>query len=251
MLELKNIFVTIGKDSALEQHVLKDLNLRISKGEFVVIIGGNGAGKSTLFNTISGEVLPTKGSIFLKNININRWPNYKRSSLISQVPQDPRIATMDAMTLEENLSFAYMRGQKRTLLPQKTSQRLNFFHQKLSSLNINLENRLHEMASNLSGGERQILSLIMATLHPSEILLLDEITAALDPKMADLVMNLTQKIVHDSEQTTLMITHNMDHALKFGDRTLLLKNGKIEHEFSRKEKQSLTPADLSKLFNVL
>lgn len=215
----------------------------------MVIIGGNGAGKSTLFNAISGDYPIHKGRIILNGVDISNWPRHRSAALIAKVVQDPRVATIDQMTIEENLSFAYLRGQRRGFVPHKNKDRSLFFQEKLQQLEMGLEARLNELMINLSGGQRQAISLIMALLADSEVLLLDEITAALDPKMANLVMKIADKIVRDSKRTTLMITHNMSHALQYGDRTLLLKDGQIIREFSKETKERLKPVDLAAIFS--
>lgn len=251
MLTLQNICVTVGKGTTLERTIINQLNLAIAPGEFVIIIGGNGAGKSTLFNAISGYVPVDSGKISIEDANITNWPMHTRSTLIAQVLQDPRIGTLENMTIEENLSIAYMRGKSRGIKPYTTRERQTFFREQLSVLGIGLENRLQEVVSNLSGGQRQVLSLVMATITDSQILLLDEITAALDPKMAELVMQLTAQIVRKKRQTTLMITHNMAHALQYGDRTIVLKDGKMLSAFDAEQKKLLTTADLAAIFNEI
>jgi putative ABC transport system ATP-binding protein len=213
-----------------------------------MIIGGNGAGKTTLFNTIAGDIQPDSGSIMLNNKNITNWPSYKRAGVIARVLQDPNTAVINGMTIEENLSFAYKRGKNRGLRLFSNKKRLAYFREKLALLEMGLENRLLEATDNLSGGQRQALSLIMAIMANSEVLLLDEITAALDPKMADLIMQLTTRIVAEDKRTTIMITHNMAHALHYGDRTLLLDKGTIIREYSKQERTTLTPADLAAVF---
>lgn len=227
MLKLQNIDVALGQGTTLERCILDNLNLEVKTGEFVLLLGNNGAGKTTLFNVISGSIAPTKGTIHVGSEIVTDWPAHKRSPLISKVLQDPRIATIGQMTIEENLNFAYYRGKKRSLSFSNTPKKKSFFQEKLGLLGMGLENRLGEMAGNLSGGQRQALSLIMAIMAESKILLLDEITAALDPQMAETIMELTEKIVREEKRTTLMITHNLDHAAKYGDRVLHLKEGKI------------------------
>lgn len=251
MLEIKNISVMVGAGSKLERRLIKNFNLTVELGEFVVLIGGNGAGKTTLFNAISGGISLEAGSIWIEGTDISFWPNYKRASLIAKVLQDPRIATIETMTLEENLSFALLRGKNRGLKLYKNAEREKLFREKVALLGMNLEHRLDDLASNLSGGQRQALSLIMATLTESKILLLDEITAALDPKMANRVMQLTSSIVQEYKHTTLMITHNMSHALHYGDRTILMQEGEIIKEFSKEEKKKLTPTDLASMFEEI
>lgn len=217
----------MGRGSPLERLVLNDLNLNVGSGEFVILIGGNGAGKSTIFNAISGITPIDSGSIILDQTDITNWPTNKRASLIAKVLQDPRVATIGNMTIEENLSFALKRGQCRGLTFHTNKNRRTLFREKLSYLGMGLENRLNELAGNLSGGQRQALSLIMALMSDSKVLLLDEITAALDPNMAELIMGLTTRIVREEMRTTLMITHNTSHMNQYGHRTLRLEEGQI------------------------
>ncbi len=247
MIQLDNICVALGQGTQLQKQIFKDLSLNVPTGEFVMIVGSNGAGKSTLFNILTGTLPLNSGAIKIGGTEITRWPTHKRAPLIAKVMQDPRLATLDHMTIEENLSFAYLRGQTRGLLPHRRSKRIAFFREKLALLNMGLENRLEETTAHLSGGQRQALSLIMAILCPSEVLLLDEITAALDTKTAERIMELTSHIVSQEKRTTLMITHNMHHALHYGDRTVILSGGKISQEYSAKEREKLTPTLLSEL----
>lgn len=227
MLKLKDINVTVGRGSALERQVLTNLNLVVDPGEFVILIGGNGAGKSTLFNVISGATALDSGKIILDETDITTWPLAKRAKNIAKVLQDPRLATIGHMTIEENLSFALKRTNTRGLALHKNKQRRDLFREKLALLNMGLENRMTELTGNLSGGQRQALSLIMALMTESKILLLDEITAALDPVMAQMIMDLTTRIVAEEKRTTIMITHNTTHMTGYSNRTLCLKNGQI------------------------
>lgn len=251
MLALKNISVKFNCGSPVEREVIKNLNLNVAAGEFVTIIGGNGAGKSTLFNIISGEHIADNGSVHIANQDYTRWPSYKRAVDIAKVIQDPKAATIAEMTIEENMAAALLRAGRRKLLPCINKQRQILFQEKLNVLNIGLEHRLKDLTGTLSGGQRQALSLVMATLASAKLLLLDEHTAALDPKMADKVMEMTETIVRQSQLTTLMITHNMSHALKYGDRTILLHDGKILKELSREEKALLKPCDLAAIFDEI
>lgn len=227
MLKLKDVNVTVGRGSTLERQVLTNLNFVVDPGEFVILIGGNGAGKSTLFNVISGATPLDSGKIILDQIDITAWPLAKRAKNIAKVLQDPRLATIGDMTIEENLSFALKRTETRGLALHKSKQRRDLFREKLSLLNMGLENRMDELTGNLSGGQRQALSLIMALMTESKILLLDEITAALDPTMAQMIMDLTTRIVNDEKRTTIMITHNTTHMTGYSNRTLRLENGQI------------------------
>lgn len=249
MLELKNIFLTFNPGTKLEYQVYREFNLKIQPSEFVMIIGSNGTGKSTLFKLISGELLPDKGTIAIEGINCTHLPNYKRSRLISYVAQDPGSSVIPSMTIEENMAFALKRGASRTFLPYFNKKIAQLLKHALDELKINFDINLSEYAGNLSGGQRQALSLIMATLAPSKILLLDEHLAALDPKMAAVVMRITEKVIKEFNLTTLMITHNMAHALKYGDRTILLHQGKILKDIREDDKKNYTPTDLACFFN--
>ena len=248
MLNLKNINVTLGKNTKLQSHVLKNLNLTVASEEFVVVIGGNGAGKSTLFNVISGFLRPDSGKIILDQNVITSTSQNERALFISSVMQDPRIGTMENMTLFENMAFAYKRGSPRTIRPFFSLQRKRFFQEKLALLSMGLEKRLDDLVSHLSGGQRQALSLIMALLIDSKLLLLDEITAALDPKVAKNIMKLANTLIREEKRTCLMITHNMSDAVEYGDRTLVLKEGHFVKEFTKNDKNQLTARDLACVF---
>ena len=249
MLKMKNINVTLGKGTQLERLTLKDINLTINHGEFIVVIGGNGAGKSTLLNTISGFVTPDSGKIIIDGLDAFCISPRSRAALVSKVAQDPRAGTMENMTVAENMAFAYSRGKIRGLSPFLTYSRNHVFKDRLSQLGMGLEARLNELVVNLSGGQRQALSLIMASLVESKILLLDEITASLDPQVSETVMKLANEIIKEAHITCIMITHNMHHAIKYGSRLLVLKEGMLVREFSGKDKRSLTERDLLTEFN--
>lgn len=248
MIELKNICVTFAKGTPLQNNLFKELNLKIYTDEFVTVIGGNGAGKSTLLNIISGSIPADKGTITLDNIEVTDWPDYQRASLISRVFQDPLIGSYADFTIEENLSLAFCRGQKRTLRSSLTHQTREYFREKLHHIGIGLENRLQDKMGTLSGGQRQAVSLIMATLRPCKILLLDEHTAALDPKMERTILKLTARLIKEEQLTALMITHSMSHALEFGDRTLIMHHGKIARDVGGTERQNLSTGDLLEFF---
>ena len=232
MLNMQNINVTFGRGTKLERRIFDNLNLYVAPGEFVTIIGGNGAGKSTLFNVISGYIMPDRGSVMIDQEDVTNVSQIDRAALIAKVMQDPRIGTIENMSIEENMSFAYMRDKKRGLALYDSLERRKLFQQKLKMLGMGLENKLDELVCNLSGGQRQALSIIMAIIADFKILLLDEITAALDPKTAEAVMTLAAKIAREEKRTTIMITHNMQHAITYSDRILVLSNGKIAKEFN-------------------
>lgn len=250
MLKLENIDLALWQGSKLERKILQKLNLTVNKGELIIVIGGNGTGKSTMLNVISGELTPTTGKIILDNEDITNIPQYKRSVNIAKVMQDPKVGTMENMTILENMAFAYMRGANRGFYVYNNTKREKLFQEKLSMLGMGLENRLNELVANLSGGQRQALSLIMAIIANSKLLLLDEITAALDPKMAESVLKIAIQIITEAKLTTIMITHNMTHAIQYGNRTLLLANGEFVKEFTYPDKSTLTPLTLAAEFGI-
>lgn len=232
MVRLDNVTLTLRRGNETAAPLFKNLSCEVKGGEFVIVIGKNGVGKSTFFNLISGAVRPDSGHVFLGAQEVTSLSEPARAGLIARVFQNPERGTLGSMTLFENLAFAFRRGKRRGLSLCLTRHRRAFFQEKLSLLNQGLETRLDDMVSTLSGGQRQVLSVIMAILRPSEILLLDEITAALDPKTAEAVMKLTADLVCQEGRTTLMITHNMTHALHYGDRRLLLEEGQLTENFS-------------------
>lgn len=245
MLKLNNLCVTLNKNTQLIRPILQNLHLDIADEEFVVLIGSNGCGKSTLMNTIAGYLRPDQGQVIIANQDVTNLPQTQRSSVVALVMQEPHLGTMENMTLEENLSFAYMRGKVRQLKLHNSLARRNLFKDRLAMLGMNLENRLEDLVGNLSGGQRQALSLIMAIITDYKILLLDEITAALDPKTADSVMAIAAKLIREEKRTALMITHNMQHALHYGDRTLVMANGQLLKTYNKQDRSTLTPAGLA------
>ncbi len=251
MLNLENIDVTLGKNTILERKILNTLSVNVKEEEFVIVIGGNGAGKSTLFNVISGFIKADSGKISILGDDITSTSQRYRSKLVSKVMQDPKLGTMENMTILENMAFAFKRGQKRGFRLFSHHERIKMFQEKLRVLNIGLENRLDDFVSNLSGGQRQALSIVMAMLQESKILLLDEITAALDPASSESIMELTHRIVRDEKLTCIMITHNMSHAIQYGDRLLLLKNGSFVKEYGAAAKSRMTSAELVREFGEI
>ncbi len=248
MLKMQNINMILGNGTKLARPIFKNLNLEVESGEFVVIIGGNGSGKSTLFNLISGFLSPDNGNILIGNENITNRSQKARSGLISKVMQDPRVGTIENMTIFENMAFSLMRGSSRGFAPFASYDRRAVFKNQLSVLGIGLEDRLDDLVVNLSGGQRQALSLVMAIIADSKVLLLDEITAALDPTSSENIMKLTNKIVRDQKRTCIMITHNMSHAIEYGDRILVLEDGEFVREFCAAQKTELTPNVLAAEF---
>ncbi|HLR59290.1 MAG TPA: ABC transporter ATP-binding protein [Pseudogracilibacillus sp.] len=248
MLNLKHITMTFNEGTLDEKRALKSINLQLNKGEFVTVIGGNGAGKSTLMNVISGNLIADVGDILINKEPVHDLPEFKRSQYIGRVFQDPMSGTAPEMTIEENLAIAYSRDKKRSLRLGVTNKRREIFKDYLQTLNLGLENRLNARVGLLSGGERQALSLLMATFTEPDILLLDEHTAALDPARAELITELTSDIVKRFGLTTLMVTHNMQQAVDMGDRLIMMDKGEIILDVSGEEKAELTIESLLKEF---
>ena len=249
MLKLENIHLTFNPGTVNEKKALEGLNLQLDKGDFVTILGSNGAGKSTLFNTIAGTYRPDTGKVFLDGKDITSQPDYKRSKDIGRLFQDPLKGTAPNMTIEENLALAYLRANHATSPFSMISKKDRAgFREKLSMLGLGLEDRMNQPVGLLSGGQRQALTLLMATLVTPKILLLDEHTAALDPGTAEIVLELTKKIVAENNITCLMITHNLASSLELGNRTIMMQNGRIALDLKNEQRQGLTPDDLLKLF---
>lgn len=249
MIEINKVCVTFNETTALAKTVLKSISLKIAPGDFITVIGGNGAGKSTLLGLLSGNVLPSQGKVIFDKHDVTFMPVEKRSRWVGYVYQDPRIGTCDELTVEENLAFANNRGRLRNFVSIAVTNKLRKqFKVLLKDLHTNLETRLNERVSLLSGGQRQVLSLVMATLHKPKILLLDEHTAALDPRNENIIFNITKQIVKEYNLTTFMVTHNMHHALAMGNRTILLQQGKIIKNLDDKQRKLLTPKDLVDYF---
>ncbi|MDR2832941.1 MAG: ABC transporter ATP-binding protein [Streptococcaceae bacterium] len=247
-LNINNLHKTFFKGTINENHVLKGIDFTANQGDFITVIGGNGAGKSTLLNAIAGSFLTDEGSILIDDVDVTKMPEHKRSKLISRVFQDPRLGTATRMTIEENLAIASIRGQKRGLKFGKNAKSTQFFHEQVKQLDLGLEDRMMMDMGLLSGGQRQALTLLMATLTAPKMLLLDEHTAALDPKTAEQVLNLTQKLVEKQNLTTFMITHNMQDALRFGNRLIMLHQGQIVVDLKGEAKQKASVHDLIELF---
>ena len=245
MLELKNITKVFNAGTTNEKVALDDLSFTLNDGDFVTIIGGNGAGKSTVLNAISGVWKPDCGSIILDGTDITSMPEHKRARLIGRLFQDPMKGSAPGMTIEENLALAAGRGGWLSVLSKKDKK---LFREKLSLLDMGLEDRMNQQVGLLSGGQRQALTLMMATINPPKILLLDEHTAALDPGTAEKVLNLTTKIVDENKITCLMITHNMQSALELGNRTIMMDSGRVIFDAANEERDGLTVNDLLEKF---
>ena len=248
MLEITNINKTFHPGTINANHALKDLSLNIADGESIAVIGGNGAGKSTLLNAVAGVWRVDSGSIRLGGIDVTHLPEHKRAKYIGRVFQDPMMGTAGNMQIEENLALAARRGERRGLRIGITKAERERYRELLKILDLGLENRLTDKVGLLSGGQRQALTLLMATLHKPKLLLLDEHTAALDPKTAAKVMEVTRTLVNQDRLTTLMITHNMRDAIEYGDRLIMMYEGRIALDISGEDKKKLTVEDLLEKF---
>jgi len=248
LLELKQINKVFNEATADEKIALDRINLKLNAGDFVTVIGSNGAGKSTMLNMISGSLTPDFGDIEIEGKNVTKLPEYKRAMMIGRVFQDPMSGTAPSMTIEENLAMAYSRDKKRGFRKGVDKQRREIFRTSLETLHLNLEDRLNAKVGMLSGGERQALSLLMATFTQPSILLLDEHTAALDPSRAELVTSITKLLVEKDQLTTLMVTHNMQQALDLGNRLIMMDKGQIILEVAEEDKKNLTISKLMEEF---
>lgn len=244
MLEVNHISKTFNPGTINEKTALNDFSLNIGEGEFVTVIGGNGAGKSSLLNAVAGLWPVDSGSIILGGEDVTKLPEYKRARLIGRVFQDPMLGTAPNMQLEENLALANRRGEKRGLKWEITAEERELYYGMLKKLGLGLEDRMKVKVGMLSGGQRQALTLLMATLKKPKLLLLDEHTAALDPATAAKVLELSDSLIKENNLTTLMITHNMTDAIKHGSRLIMLNEGKIVYDIAGEEKQKLTKRDL-------
>ncbi|MDD6735247.1 MAG: ABC transporter ATP-binding protein [Clostridiales bacterium] len=248
MLELRNITKVFNKGTVDEKVALNNLSLTLNDGDFVTVIGGNGAGKSTMQNAICGTWIPDSGEVILDGINVSSLPEYKRAKYLGRVYQDPMMGTAAGMQIEENLALAVRRGKRRTLRTGIKKSEREEYRKRLAELDLGLEDRLSAKVGTLSGGQRQALTLLMATLQKPKLLLLDEHTAALDPKTAAKVMEITQRLVSENNLTTLMITHNMRDAIHYGNRLIMLHEGRIILDISGAEKEQLTVPNLLEMF---
>ena len=245
MLTLSNIKLVFSKGTPDEKIALNNLSLNVNDKDFITVIGANGAGKSTMFNAIAGTYLTDEGTITLDGKDITSMPEHKRARLIGRLFQDPMKGSAPGMTIEENLALAAGRGGWLSVLSKKDKK---LFREKLSLLDMGLEDRMNQQVGLLSSGQRQALTLMMATINPPKILLLDEHTAALDPGTAEKVLNLTTKIVDENKITCLMITHNMQSALELGNRTIMMDSGRVIFDAANEERDGLTVNDLLEKF---
>ncbi len=249
MLELKSLYKCFGKGTA-DQHVaLNHLNLSLKPGDFVTVLGTNGAGKSTLFQAIGGSFLLDEGKIFLDGEDITYVPEHKRSQKIGRLFQNPLKGTAPSLTIEENLALAYSKQKKAALAFALTAKDRDYFRHRLESFHMDLENRMKTQVGLLSGGQRQAVTLLMSTLVPPKLLLLDEHTAALDPSSARKVMDITNSIISQHQITALMITHNIKQALETGNRTIMLDNGSVLFDMDCSTRKGLTAAQLEEMYS--
>lgn len=251
MIQIEGIQVTFNPHTPLASKALKGIDLKIPRGEFVTVIGSNGAGKSTLLNVLSGDISPETGRVLMNDRDVTTWSAHRRAKLVARVFQNPLTGSCANLTVEENLALAYRRGQPRSLRPALNRYLRAEFRERLASLGLGLEKRLGDRMGLLSGGQRQAVSLLMSTLASNQILLLDEHTAALDPKTATYILQLTRQIVAERQLTTLMVTHSMRQALELGDRTLMLHEGQIILDIAGRDRANLTVQDLLNLFEEL
>ena len=249
MLEIKNVYKTFNAGTVNEKRALKNLNLSVADGDFVTVIGGNGAGKSTMLNAITGALTVDYGSITIDGVDVTHLPEHKRAKYIGRVFQDPMMGTAATMQIEEDLAMAARRGKPRTLRAGITKAERESYRDQLATLGLGLEDRMTAKVGLLSGGQRQALTLLMATLQKPKLLLLDEHTAALDPKTAAKVLETTQRIVEDNQLTTIMITHNMRDAITYGNRLIMMYDGHVVVDVSGEEKKKLTVEQLLSLFS--
>jgi len=248
VLEIKNLHQIFEPGTINENHVLKGIDLSIEAGDFITIIGGYGAGKSTLLNSIAGAIPIKTGKITLNGKEITKQSVIKRSKSISRVFQDPKLGTAVRLTVEENLALALKRGNRRGFSLAVKAKNRPFFKEQLKTLNLGLEDRLNTEIGLLSGGQRQAITLLMATLQRPDLILLDEHSAALDPKTSQTVMNLTQRMIEENQLTAFMVTHNMEDAITYGNRLIMLHQGQIVVDLKEEEKKHLTVPKLMELF---
>ena len=248
MLTIEHISKTFNPNTITEKIALRGVSLHLAPGDFVTVIGGNGAGKSTLMNSIAGTYPVDEGKIEIAGTDITKWPEHQRARFIGRVFQDPMMGTAANMQIEENLAIAARRGKRPTLRWSSTAKNREHYRELLAGLHLGLEDRMESKVGLLSGGQRQALTLLMATMAEPKLLLLDEHTAALDPKTAEKVLALTKSIVEGQHLTTLMITHNMRDALKFGNRLIMMFEGKILFDVPAEQKKNLQVKDLLAMF---
>ena len=251
MLDLNDVSVTFHAGTVNERKALDHVSLHLDRGEFVCVLGTNGAGKSTLLNAVSGTLSADSGTITLDGMDLTRQPEHKRARYIGRLFQDPMKGTAPDMSIVENLGLAYSRGKRMTLSRAIQKKDRQLFHDRLSQLGLGLEDRMNQPVGLLSGGQRQALTLLMATIVTPKLLLLDEHTAALDPNTAAQVMKLTDQIIHENQITTLMITQNLRQALEYGTKTLIMNEGKIVRVLEGEEKEQTSVEELLQMYDFV
>ena len=249
LLELKNVETVVNQGTADERKILRQINLEIKEGDFICLLGGNGAGKSTLLNVLAGQIKPSQGEIFYHGKNIVQESEVKRSSYIARVFQDPKLGTAPRMTVAENLLLAAKRGERRSFRLRRLKDHKAEFKKELAKVNPDLPEKMNVAVDQLSGGQRQALSFLMATYKKPELLLLDEHTAALDPKSSKKLMEATNDRIQNQHLTAVMITHRMEDALKYGNRLIVLDHGQVVKDYRGKAKDALTQQDLAAFFD--
>lgn len=250
MIRLDNVSMVFHPGTANENPALQNVSLTVNEGDFITIIGSNGAGKSTLFNVIAGTMIPTEGAVRINDIDVTKQPEHRRAKYIGRIFQDPLLGTASNMTLEDNMMVTYRKGFKGLRISLNNRMR-DFFREKLEPLQMGLEDRMKDNVGLLSGGQRQALTLLMMVLSEPALILLDEHTAALDPKNAQIVLDLTTRFIHEYGLTTMMITHNMTQAIEYGNRLLMMDKGEIILDVDGEEKSGLTVEKLVDKFHEI
>jgi len=251
MLELNNIHKLYNPGTVNEICLFDNFNLTVNKGEFVSVVGSNGSGKTSMLNIICGSIPIDSGSILVKDKDITREKEYKRNERIGRVYQNPAMGTCPSMTILENMSLADNKGKSYGLSRGTNKDRIDYYKQILSQLNLGLEDKINIKVGSLSGGQRQAMALLMSTMTPIEFLILDEHTAALDPKTAELIMELTDRLIREKDLTTIMVTHNLRYAIEYGSRLIMMHQGECVLDKAGEEKQNMSTEDVLRLFNEI
>jgi len=251
MLELKNIHKLYNPGTVNEICLFEDFNLTVNKGEFVSVVGSNGSGKTSMLNIICGSIPIESGTILVNDKNITKEKEFKRNERIGRVYQNPAMGTCPSMTILENMSLADNKGKMYGLGRGTNKDRINYYKEQLSLLGLGLEDKINIMVGSLSGGQRQAMALLMSTMTPIKFLILDEHTAALDPKTAELIMELTDRVIKEKDLTTIMVTHNLRYAIEYGNRLIMMHQGKCVMDKAGDEKQSMSTDDVLRLFNEI
>lgn len=249
MLELKNISKVFNPGTVMEATVFQDFSLTVKDGEFVSVVGSNGSGKTTLLNILCGSIAPSAGEVCIGGVNVNRQKDFERYRTIGRVYQNPALGTCPSLTVFENLSLADNKGKRFNLTTGVNKKRMGFYKEQLATLGLGLEDKMHVRMGALSGGQRQAVTLLMATLTPLDFLILDEHTAALDPRTAEIIMQLTDRIIREKNLTAIMVTHNLRYAAEYGNRLLMLDKGQIVLDVADEEKKNTSTDDILKIFN--